>query len=1098
MKRIKISMMRAAMTLLAVMTTAAAWAQDWVRAGDTWDAATGTLTVNSNPGGAYRNKGSIVHLIIGRNVTALEEGYCPFQKCTNMQTVIFEEGSQLETIDKLAFADCSSLKEITIPASVKTIGSYAFQNCKELTSFTVAEGSQLESIGDRFYQALQEKLTSMAFLGVTPPKASSAFNGVQNPRAMKFYVRGAAYKTASFWSMLYSNNYLTILYKLTDEDGVAVTAPTFTSEGNIYYGEGTSVVLAPGNYTVTDADGNDITSTVLSGSTLTMPSCDITITGKTEVQEDLTISTEEEWNTFAGKVNSGASYLTSIVTLAADISISAMVGTAEHPFSGTFDGAGHTLTVSISSTEMCAAPFRHIDLATIKNLTVTGTVSSSGYHAAGLVGGCAHTNTISDCLVSTTISDAPYAGGIVGHGGSDELTLERCVFNGTVNGFTNFAGGLMGWCDALTLTIDDCLMTGTLTPAGEGKYHPIACKNGGSTVSATVNYTYYLHTAAPTATGNQLIPGIGGKPVSATLDAGTWDEPVTGIDGNTYYAAHVDGKRLPYAYGFENQDLDAEGWTLVDGVPQTMIIRDAVVPQPYEGSCCFKFSTSDSSQYLISPKIDGESNMKVSFWYIYNSSITDGFQVGYSTTNSEVRSFTWGEKLGPTSEWVPYSTFVPADTKYIALRLVGNGGNAAIDDFRIPGTITLADNADNSTTITDYDGQTYDVKLQDRTLYTDGTWNTLCLPFGVSDFSGTPLEGFTVMELDTEAGSYAHATGFDNGTPYLNFKNASSIEAGKPYIVKKMTAASSVPRTATSGTAGFISEGYACLVDGNTGTKWCSSTDYSSGNPWVCEFTTDSPVNVTGYTLTTGNDTGRNPERNPRKWSLEAKLNEGDDWTVIDYRNVEENSSDELPSANTTESQVYGIADALQGFYQYFRFTVNKSGYAQMQLAELTLQGNAIINPKFPGVTIDAIAPTAVTSADGNVSFVGSYNPVSIAGDDRSVLYLDTDNILRHPIVDMTLNACRTYFQLKEGNTVDEGSSYVIITTEDGMTTGIRPTLDPFRQSGEAGANNPSIGGLRGLYDLSGRTVQTSNVKVQTSKLPKGIYVKDGRKVIVK
>ena len=40
------------------------------------------------------------------------------------------------------------------------------------------------------------------------------------------------------------------------------------------------------------------------------------------------------------------------------------------------------------------------------------------------------------------------------------------------------------------------------------------------------------------------------------------------------------------------------------------------------------------------------------------------------------------------------------------------------------------------------------------------------------------------MELDTEAGSYAHTTGFDNGTMYLNFKSATSIEAGKPYIIK--------------------------------------------------------------------------------------------------------------------------------------------------------------------------------------------------------------------------------------------------------------------------------------------------------------------------
>lgn len=92
-------------------------------------------------------------------------------------------------------------------------------------------------------------------------------------------------------------------------------------------------------------------------------------------------------------------------------------------------------------------------------------------------------------------------------------------------------------------------------------------------------------------------------------------------------------------------------------------------------------------------------------------------------------------------------------------------------------------------------GSNKTVILQDRTLYKDGAWNTLCLPFYVVDgddtdalsFTGTPLEGATVMELDTE-GTYDtnKKTGFDNasGTLYLYFKAATNIEAGKPYIVK--------------------------------------------------------------------------------------------------------------------------------------------------------------------------------------------------------------------------------------------------------------------------------------------------------------------------
>ena len=71
------------------------------------------------------------------------------------------------------------------------------------------------------------------------------------------------------------------------------------------------------------------------------------------------------------------------------------------------------------------------------------------------------------------------------------------------------------------------------------------------------------------------------------------------------------------------------------------------------------------------------------------------------------------------------------------------------------------------------------VALLGRTLYKDGNWNTLCLPFDISNFTGTPLEGATVKELDSSTSSLD-----DNGMLTLNFNTVTSILAGKPYIVK--------------------------------------------------------------------------------------------------------------------------------------------------------------------------------------------------------------------------------------------------------------------------------------------------------------------------
>ena len=108
--------------------------------------------------------------------------------------------------------------------------------------------------------------------------------------------------------------------------------------------------------------------------------------------------------------------------------------------------------------------------------------------------------------------------------------------------------------------------------------------------------------------------------------------------------------------------------------------------------------------------------------------------------------------------------------------------------------LELADDADNTATLNSYNGLTAKVTLTGRKLYKNGNWNTLCLPFDVTDgdatddvtFTGTPLEGATVMELDTIGIHDGHQTGFDatSGTLYLYFKDAESIVAGRPYIVK--------------------------------------------------------------------------------------------------------------------------------------------------------------------------------------------------------------------------------------------------------------------------------------------------------------------------
>ena len=79
-----------------------------------------------------------------------------------------------------------------------------------------------------------------------------------------------------------------------------------------------------------------------------------------------------------------------------------------------------------------------------------------------------------------------------------------------------------------------------------------------------------------------------------------------------------------------------------------------------------------------------------------------------------------------------------------------------------------------------------------------------------------------------------------------------------------------------------------------------------------------------------------------------------------------------------------------------------------VQTCALPIWAN-ISNPVFYNVTISNV--TADVSAP-YVTFQGIYSPRSFTEEDRSVLYVGADNTLHYPNGAMSINSCRSYFQL--------------------------------------------------------------------------------------
>ena len=583
------------------------------------------------------------------------------------------------------------------------------------------------------------------------------------------------------------------------------------------------------------------------------------------------ISTEEDWNEFVNAVSYknfdfGGRYL----KLTENISVTEMVGTSSNRFRGTFDGDGHTLTVSYTTGEQYTAPFRYVDGATIQNLKVAGTITPSAKFAGGIVARAMSTNTITNCVVDVTINSQVNGdgthGGIVANINNGTTTISGCVFKGSLlNSSTTGWGGFVGWIESdnsTTVSIANSLFIPTTVEGTNGATNGATFARYRKSKSVTITDCYYTSTLGD-AQGTQAYTVTNGQPSDMTLDYGS---------GNNY------GYITAYTFD-QGNDQTASG-----------LLYDDVL------------YTGGTTKVTFTPLANAYGKTAIGVAASNTEGFTDNGDGSYTFTMNKNNSTV----------------------------------TATITDNP---TVTLHDASANTATLAANVGKTENVYLDGRTLYKDGNWNTLCLPFTVRaaylDNSDHPLYGCTIMELDTEGWYDAggnryndeaegrHQTSFaDDGTLYLYFQEATRIEAGKPYLI-----------------------------------KWAS--------------------------------------------------------------------------------------------------------------------GDNIGSPTFSNVEIDGFDPDIIESTDGKVQFKGNYDPVTLTGGDKSVLYLGSGNQLYYPSADRTMNSFRAYFHVDGSANV---RAFVLNFGGNGETTGI---VDIEHSAGA------------GLYDLSGR-------KLTGKPTAKGIYIYNGKKRVIK
>ena len=143
----------------------------------------------------------------------------------------------------------------------------------------------------------------------------------------------------------------------------------------------------------------------------------------------------------------------------------------QKPFSGTFDGQGHTIfAMEAYNTGSYAALFGCCVDARIEDLTVCGSAAGEARasYAAGLVSyakGC----EIEDINVYVDVTAAgTHAGGVAAYI-CDGTAMQSCFSYGSVSGKSG-VGGIVGLCYSASDTLTGCANFGAVTGSGAGAY----------------------------------------------------------------------------------------------------------------------------------------------------------------------------------------------------------------------------------------------------------------------------------------------------------------------------------------------------------------------------------------------------------------------------------------------------------------------------------------------------------------------------------------------------------------------------------------------------------------------------------------------------
>ena len=122
---------------------------DWKKSVTTLDLSQSGYTQIGNPddehsSGVFQGCNQLTEVTLPASLESI--GYEAFKKCESLKAVTLPDG--LQRIGTNAFEHCKKLETITLPSTVTTIDNWAFGNCTSLKEINLGNCTRLESIGN--------------------------------------------------------------------------------------------------------------------------------------------------------------------------------------------------------------------------------------------------------------------------------------------------------------------------------------------------------------------------------------------------------------------------------------------------------------------------------------------------------------------------------------------------------------------------------------------------------------------------------------------------------------------------------------------------------------------------------------------------------------------------------------------------------------------------------------------------------------------------------------------------------------------------------------------------------------------------------------